>query len=246
MCVIAVCEKGLSLDKGKFHACFSSNSHGAGFAWIRKEKLAWHKGFMKADEAWDFYQTISGNAHVAHFRLSSAGGISPELTHPFIVSSGSPIEMEGASKGRLLFHNGTISGWKDMLFSLALHHGSIPEGEMSDTRVMAMAVSTLGDKILDSGKYVIASSKEFMMYGSWVEHENIHYTNASYETRTYERYRENYNVGTYGKKPIVQTEIPFQLRGSGFVNREFKTPAWEDDEDKILTDKLLNSYYGRS
>jgi hypothetical protein len=273
MCVIVVCEKGLRLTKDKFDSCFSSNSHGAGFAWMVNKKLGWKKGFMKAEDAWEFYQTINKFPHVAHFRLSSAGGVMDTLTHPFLITADSPIEMEGMSKKSLLFHNGTISGWREMVMMLSLVNRKVPDGDMSDTRAMAMAVSILGDKILDGGKYVIASPTEFTTYGSWDEKEGIYYSNLYWERTAFTQDDLGwYTIGSHrmyasdGKKETkksskksknnLNTDLPVQLRGVNRIEDKIKDDPYimfkqsaecaDMSEEEIFTSKILSGYYGRN
>lgn len=256
MCVIAVCEAGLRLDKEQFRQCFDSNSHGAGFAWMEDGQLAWRKGFMDSKQAWKFYKTINHLPHVAHFRLTSAGGTIKELTHPFLITPESPITMAGKGMDRLLFHNGTITNWQEMVMMVAFSNKSYPVGEMSDTRVMAMSVAIVGEGILDSSKFVIASPTEFKIYGTWEEKEGIHFSNTWFSRavaktyvweRDYDKYPKITPNRMYDRSEYVngyeQTRLPIQLRGSGKVNGNQVEEFLDDDE--IFANKVLSNYYGR-
>lgn len=183
MCIIAICEKGKSLDDETFGICFKGNHNGAGFAWHRDGQLWFKKGFMKEEAALEYYQKIKSFPHVAHFRLISSGTICPELTHPFIISNTSPIMLSGKGKIKVLFHNGTISNWKSLLLAMNIATGKKPEGKLSDSRTMAMVVSRTGDEILhdDGGKFVIASKDKFVYWGAWEKENGILFSNSGYK-----------------------------------------------------------------
>jgi hypothetical protein len=200
MCIIAICEEK-TLPKEEFFKCFESNRDGFGFSWRGKEKVQFIKGLMKVDEAWDVYNkfvTIGENLfpHILHFRLGSP--VIPELTHPFIVSENSEL-YKNSKKARkkvqfdsVLFHNGIISGWKDMLINMFVANGNIPEGEWSDTRMVAIMVNKLGNEVLNyiSGKYVFFSQDELFVSGKFEKDSDlkgIQFSNSSYKV-----YRKSY------------------------------------------------------
>ena len=199
MCIICECNK--SLTKTEFHECWTSNTHGAGFAWHKDGKNHYIKGFMDEDKAWAAYQDVPV-PHVAHFRLASAGGVHADLTHPFIVSMESPISKEWDGAEPLIFHNGTISDWKQMLFSLSLRLGHLPPGEMSDTRVVAMAVGIMGESALNFFGYskfaMIDSAGVIFRYGTWEKDGENWYTNSGYKTVRYSRAVYGYGGDDYG------------------------------------------------
>lgn len=186
MCII--CECNTKLTKDEFHECFISNSHGAGFAWHADGMNHYIKGFMTEATAWEAYQSVPV-PHVAHFRLASAGGIHPDLTHPFIVSEDSPIQLTWDGAESLVFHNGTILDWKEMLFAVCMRMGYMPAGEMSDTRFVAMAMSVLGGdamRFFSSSKFAVMDEDGVITrYGVWEKDGSNWYSNSGYKTRSY-------------------------------------------------------------
>lgn len=226
MCVIAVCGEGKKLTKEIFDKCYDHNDHGAGFAWIANGKIHFAKGFMEQKLAWKVYERLCEYPHVAHFRLASAGKKCPELTHPFIVSPDSPIKLNGQGDFSVLFHNGTVSDWKSINWLISVKRGSSPKGEVSDSRVMAMAVAMCGDDnlSLDSGKFVIASPDGFKRFGTtsagkddWDEDGGIFFSNSFYKT-SYVRWdkSDDWNEWYKDKHGIIvhnQGNLPIQLRG---------------------------------
>jgi hypothetical protein len=86
---------------------------------------------------------------VIHFRAATHGGITPELTHPFIISVQRPysLELRGTlRKGEaLLFHNGVEHNALPLLVQmLALQGKRLNTDKMSDTRAIALIVSMVG------------------------------------------------------------------------------------------------------
>lgn len=200
MCVIAISNER-NLSEEEFANCFRSNRDGFGMAWMdKKGSNHFLKGIMDSDLAWIYYQKQSkkvGFPHVCHFRIGTSGGTIPELTHPFIVDEKSETKLVFNGKKKLLFHNGIISKWEVMKKNLEkkiLKEKII--GEISDTRIAAIAVSIYGNRIFDTiggGKYVtLTPSKkankvwiegEMETFGEgWIEEKGIQFSNSSFES----------------------------------------------------------------
>lgn len=185
MCVIAVCEEGLSLDKETFTKCWEANYDGAGFGWIDGEEICFSKGHMDIKSAWKAYRMIKAFPHIAHFRMTSAGSTCPELTHPFLITAESPVHLSWRGPESILFHNGTVTGWRTLRLQLALAIGKLPEGKASDTRTMAQLAAILGDAILveDTGKYATISPEGLNIWGTWDEKDGVHFSNLFWDRR---------------------------------------------------------------
>jgi len=183
MCIIAICEKR-KLTTEEFDNCWDSNTDGFGCACWDGSVVKFGKGFMEKEEARTIYEALP-LPHVAHFRISSAGGVRPELTHPFLVTEDSPITYVGETKGKVLFHNGTIADYKTLLTILMMFTGKLPEGPISDTRVFAMALAKAGNglfAIYSSQRFVVVSPEGFEKYGEWEEEEGIFFSNSTYRS----------------------------------------------------------------
>jgi hypothetical protein len=193
MCIIAICETN-TLPKEEFYECFKCMKDGFGFSWRDNDNVKFVKGIMKVDESWEIYEDfIKGDKnvfpHVLHFRLGSP--VIPELTHPFIISENSELWLN-AKKNKnnkvfdsVLFHNGIIPNWKDMLINTFIANGKIPAGEWSDTRMAAILVNKLGENVLDylSGKYVMMTPTEIITSGDFITDDKlpgIRFSNKSY------------------------------------------------------------------
>lgn len=188
MCIIAICD-GRALTKAEFTNCWSNNNHGAGFSWYEGDAIKYAKGFMDEKTAWRAYTQIKDALpHVAHFRLASAGSKTPGLTHPFTCADLSPIELNHTGADSVLFHNGTISGWRDWHKAFICSRRAIPSGEMSDTRLAACLVHRIGADILTTleDKFALVTPAGIMIYGGkWEtsEDEKVTFSNKGFEEK---------------------------------------------------------------
>jgi len=77
------------------------------------------------------------------------------------------------SKVEVLFHNGTVSNWQEMLIdSLQENKGQIPQGELSDSRIIAFLLNRHGHDIIKESqfnKFAILTRKGIVKYGNWVK-----------------------------------------------------------------------------
>lgn len=99
MCVIAIKKRGVEFPKDdSISAMWDTNSDGAGFMYAHKDKVIIEKGFMKLSDFQNAIKKVSKAIKkdgvnmtdipmVLHFRITTHGGTSPQLTHPFPISS---------------------------------------------------------------------------------------------------------------------------------------------------------------
>lgn len=88
MCVICISPKGIRQPNTyEIESMFKANPHGAGYMFINADGLVEiHKGFMNLA---DFQREIKSQKFtkndvvIYHFRISTQGGVNPEMTHPF-------------------------------------------------------------------------------------------------------------------------------------------------------------------
>ena len=90
MCVICVSAAGKRLPTpSEIESMFNHNPHGAGLMYVRDRKVFIAKGFMDVSAllyAIRYLRLSEVEPVIFHFRLATAGGICPELTHPFPLS----------------------------------------------------------------------------------------------------------------------------------------------------------------
>lgn len=188
MCIIAVCEKR-HLTPKEVKSCFSSNPDGAGIAWQSGDSVIFRKGFMKMTDFEAFYRRLHQLPHVVHFRNATHGDIVPELTHPFLLGWTNPIK--GRTKKGVLFHNGIISSWREMLHLIAalcvIRKKNFPDGLWSDSRALAVVVSQVGTSYLNTltDKFVVLTPKSgIQIWGSFIEEKGIRFSNTTYKGYT--------------------------------------------------------------
>lgn len=190
MCLIAICiQKKPSREI--IHKGWDSNSHGAGIAWVNKDRKAQYvKGLTSADEVYKYVEKLS-LPFVIHFRLASAGGKDPLLTHPFEISKGSPLALAGEAN-KVLIHNGHESDWKKCLAASGVDVDAI-KTPLSDTRAIAMIIARHKNSDflkIASGKFVTvgyddAEDKNKIRYwGDFDEEDGILYSNTHWKWRS--------------------------------------------------------------
>ncbi|MGC8972368.1 MAG: hypothetical protein ACP5K2_09315 [bacterium] len=182
MCIIAVC-KDRKLSKRELEIGWNKNPDGAGIGWVENNRTIYIKGIMDLEDFLEVYKRVNILPHIVHLRDASEGiPVNPKLTHPFIVSKGSPIRLRYRGVKPILFHNGTIDNWRDYYNSLVKAKGiSIREDSLSDTRVMAIMWAENGEEVfnlLKPGRVALLyPSGEIKIYGDWIEKEGIYLSN---------------------------------------------------------------------
>ena len=196
MCVIAVSPTGEKVDKATFGRMWRSNNDGFGMMYRSRNGAAIVKGLLDEQEAWEAYDGLpEGVPHVLHFRLATHGGVSPELTHPFLVHEESPLVQAGVVCEPVLAHNGVWS----------LHASKEREvrlsGPVSDTRVLAAWLGKLAKErpikeVLEKHLYEVASAGRvviiepttwrFYLVGSWIREGSFLFSNHSFQESLYD------------------------------------------------------------
>jgi hypothetical protein len=183
MCVIMIAGKERPtvemVERGWNH-----NKDGAGIAWRERNdrgevEVVFQKGVMELPEIQELCKNVP-LPYVVHFRVASCGGVSPELTHPFIVSKDVRLELVGRTKGGVLFHNGHWGPWNEKAIDAAIHSNTkVPPGtKWSDSRAMAWMTYLYGPgfmELLTSQKGVLmtpANTQVFLGSG-WDKINNV-------------------------------------------------------------------------
>lgn len=199
MCVIMVCDTSRPTEE-MVEQAFQTNGHGAGIAWRETDEhgpyLRWFKGI---DDVEVIKRLIleAPLPFVAHFRIASIGPHVKALTHPFPVSEDVSLSLQGTTRGSLLFHNGTWSGWKSVLLDCSIRGlWHIPAGIWSDSRAMAKMAHHLGIGYLDffeNEKIIVLDPAEspdgesdginFLGSQKWVTIEDVCCSNSFFSYR---------------------------------------------------------------
>lgn len=180
MCVILVSPATARPDRALLNACHSANPHGAGVAWRENEKVNWVKD-LSPKQVEEVLAQISGEA-IVHFRWASVGRVCPELCHPFPVERNASTKLSGTAD-RVLFHNGTWSGYGAALDYVEDQQGRKITGAMSDSRAIALLLATMKDQSTlkhISSRFVLFSSKSTKLFGDWRNFRGMRVSNLNF------------------------------------------------------------------
>lgn len=202
MCVICVKDRGVKMPTiDNIKKMWETNPHGAGFMYARDGKVYIRKGFMNLDDylkALDKADLGINDTVVMHFRISTQGGINPEMTHPFALSK--KIENTKVLNAKCeigVAHNGII------------RMTSNGDKEYSDTAIfIAHYMSKLirnnddfyNEEILEmieelgKSKFVLLNGKgDLQFIGNFQKMNGLYYSNLLHElgNRYYERRANN-------------------------------------------------------
>lgn len=213
MCILAAAiEKGFTKDE--FESMWRANSDGAGFAWWEDGTIHFAKGFMKEAEAYGFYlsHVQMHFPHIAHFRMTSIGGTCEELTHPFVVSETSDIQLSGKGSS-LVFHNGHLTSWDELMQMHVMSRNiKFPSGRFSDSRAVAILSHWYGMEFIRtlSGKWVYFDKDTGIvnMYGDFTKDNGRYFSNSDYEKQIKRGAGYAYGYG-FGRSHQLFSECPW-------------------------------------
>jgi hypothetical protein len=180
MCVILVSPANARPDRKLINACHAANPHGAGVAWREGKEVHWMKN-LSCGEVETLVDQIAGEC-VIHFRWASVGKVCPELCHPFPVDRIASTRLSGSAQ-RVLFHNGTWSGWQAALEYVEDKQDRKIGGPMSDSRAVALLVAQMSDPNTlkhISGRFVLFSPLSTKLYGDWRSYRGMRVSNLNF------------------------------------------------------------------
>lgn len=201
MCIIVAKEKGIEIpSKETLKTCFERNSDGAGFMYVKDNKVVIDKGYMDFDTFYKRLQKLDKKLHfkdkalVMHFRIGTHGAKDKATTHPFPVSS----DTEELKKTYVKTDLGMV------------HNGIIPhydyEDNLSDTQLFIRDVVAVAKglnknfyknkatldmfKRITTSKLCFLDTKNNLIYvGDFVKDENgVRYSNTTYKSYSYKYY----------------------------------------------------------
>ncbi len=163
-----------------------ANPDGAGVAWHADNEVHWLKG-LEAKEVDALLGGLPNCTKLVHFRLATAGGSKPELTHPFPVEKAPRLALSGRAR-QVLIHNGHISDWE----LYAKLQGDLPGGPWSDTRLMARLAHTRSYKILNEFRgqkfALLDKTGGVKISGDWTKRDGALYSNMYWVGGSYTKY----------------------------------------------------------
>ena len=235
-----------------------ANPHGNGVAWVDevdgKRVIKYIKG-MTDEKAIDLVRSFGSESDIVfHARISTAGGVSEELCHPFPIERVPELKTQGTTD-MVLFHNGHVSGWEAFVPDFLV---KAQPTRWSDSRAIAHAIAMgfinvkdLGGKI--PGVYAVLSTEHFpdfpkhfgtiRRFGHWtmvkggVWASNTHFLN-SYSTGGYSSYFERYTRKRYARN-FYRWEK--QYKGTDYTfDKEVSRADFNNDEEYQLYADLFD------
>lgn len=180
---------------------FEANDAGAGIAWKELNEegvqvVRWEKG-LNLEDIQEYVRTVP-LPFTVHFRIPSCGGKTQGLCHPFPVTPEAGLELSGeTSTYPVIFHNGHWPSWKTMSIEACVRGNvKLPDGDWSDTRVMAWIASRYGAsflKMIDEKVVIMRPNEEIEILGvGWTKVNEVWCSNTHWERTRY------HNVGNQG------------------------------------------------
>lgn len=173
------------------------NKDGGGIAWIDNGKVKWEKGMhITSGYIMDLIEKEKMQLPIiVHFRIATHGTVDTPLCHPFAISEGvDDLSAKGEDEQGVLFHNGVWHDYDEMAMKVATSDKDIqiPDGDLSDSRIMAWLVKYLGMNYLSmiKEKSIVLTPKGIFQYGDgWcdvkVDDKTLECSNDNFEPKTY-------------------------------------------------------------
>lgn len=219
MCIIVYKPRNINLPSREIlENCFENNPDGAGFMIPAKDKVEILKGFETFDA---FYKKAlkkitKEEPAVIHFRISTQGGVKPELTHPYALCK----DYEEMRKLHNfcnvgIAHNGVISLTSEYSYSTynyTTQKYEKVEPNYNDTmkfiKEYASLIITQEEFYKDANKLellsklcksklaIMTSDKKVTLIGDFIydTDSGCYYSNNTYKTQKYYYNNYNYNI----------------------------------------------------
>lgn len=194
MCLLAYLPRGKVMTQEEVMNAHRSNDDGMGIAYEVGGRWVVEKGITDPQELYRKIEDLKDHRKIVHFRAASAGGIDPDLTHPF------------ETRKFVVAQNGTLSGWSDMSktlmllnpvrakwleYNIAFNYN--PE-KLSDTKLIAFILYLAEEGAVDMNKVleiinkagkvvlVVKDINTILWFGDRREDDGRIFSNESYRT----------------------------------------------------------------
>jgi hypothetical protein len=198
-------------------------------SWINKEtkKVEFIKG-INSDEMMKVIKEKKIKLPIIiHFRIKSVGPIVDSLTHPFPIAPDYQGELSGEAD-KVLFHNGTWNSWEqDLLKTCRAYRAQIPDGYLSDSRIMAWYCYYYGENFLHTmysvQKVAVMTKNGIRRFGQWGKVDDIHCSNEGW---TPDGYQSQHKIRDFFKNREWRKEF-----GKWLSPREYKRAMKEAEKE---------------
>lgn len=193
MCIICVKNKGVKAPTTEFiENMFYANPNGAGFAYVKNNRVIIHKGLMTLESfntALEKVYKSLGNAvqdtpFIYHFRITTSGGTKPQLTHPFPLSNKrSKLLKLQQSCDVAVAHNGII----DINIEKGLSDtATYIKNELSPYKTIkadfykSEVIQDAIEHRIDSKLAILSQDGSIVTIGNFTEEDGLLFSNSSY------------------------------------------------------------------
>ena len=236
-----------------------TNRDGGGFAYIKDDLVHWEKGLHVTAKYVEKYvkkhKLTKKNNLIVHFRIGTHGENNDMLCHPFplgLRKNGQAVEnsTRGVTSEAVMFHNGIWHEYDDYAVKLAFNSNTIriPDGDMSDSSIMAWCASHKGINFLEftGEKVIVLTPNGTVRYGDgWVTVDKVKCSNDNFEPDTTWAYSGGYGSMTWSAKDKKMIKDNTDTEGNSDLDIS------SDDYEKIIEDEkkmvgqsyLDNSFY---
>lgn len=248
MCIAIVKPKGVNLpSKQTLKTCWDNNPDGAGFCYNDGHNVIIHKGYMDFKSFYNAFKICARNNNFVnkdvaiHFRISTGGGVTPQNTHPFMISTRmNDLQRTYAKCKDAFIHNGVISGYGTKDFSDTMEYVTEIIANIKDIDHSNALINKLANE--KHSRFAVVTRKGFMLGGSWVKDAGIYYSNTTYKPYEYKSSKYwNNKVWDYADtcdwcgKPFKHSELKF------FYDRDTREYAYICKDCDAIYDEYLKS-----
>ena len=146
---------------------------------------------------------MRNNDVVIHFRIATSGGVTPQKTHPFeITSSYKKMEaLQGTCKN-VFFHNGVMSDFASTKYSDTQNYCAMILSTIKDLERQPVLIDYLARK--ENSKFAIMTKNNVILGNDFLTDGNMIVSNKNYTyyyNTSYNNFEKTkYNSNTYDKK----------------------------------------------
>lgn len=233
MCILAIKPSGvMNPSDTTLKEMFNRNPDGAGICYNAGGKIKIIKGLMNVEAFIKAVHSIPVDATaLIHARISTGGGVCPELTHPYPLTNKYE-ELTATTltikDGFAVGHNGIFSGFTNSqgYNDTVQFIGSVlkPLNDMAKgcgKTILDKQLDTVINRLVTGSRLAIMDGDgNYQKYGSgWTEDNGVWYSNSSYKPYTY-TYSYNSAYNKYGYYDYDD------YKGLSWNNKE---KCWEKD-----------------
>lgn len=221
MCIAIVKPKGVNLpSKETLQTCWDNNPDGAGFCYNDGHNVVIHKGYMDFKSFYNAFKICARNNNFVnkdvaiHFRISTGGGVTPQNTHPFMISHRMKDLRKTFSKCKDAFiHNGIIQGYGSKDYSDTMQYVTDIIANIKDIDHSGALINRLADE--KHSRFAVVTRNGYLLGGDWTKDNGIFYSNGTYKPYEYTYYKDYNKTYDYADscdwcgKPYKHSELKF-------------------------------------